>query len=1124
MDGLARLALFVAMASAPRVAVAQAVVPIPAVPEPTAATQQPALEPPADLTPFEGRTISRVAVALEGNVWDDVEVPPVRSVKIGEPFTAAAARRALDEALRTGRFARGRVSASISETGGVLVLVRLVPRKIAGRLDVDLHGASLDRDELLREADLSEGGEIVATDIDAAKAAIERNFARHGFPSARADVQTRPTDDPMRVLVVVDVTPGAPRHIDDRHFYVFGAKPEDVKTATDAYLLSPGDRADQAAMNAADAALEQSLHARGWYRADVSHDLVSTSAPGRPGRVALRVRVDAGPLFVPRFDGNDHYDAEALGGALGLDTDPDRSPAHLADKIRAFYQKRGFLDADVRAITRGAEADPVRVLAFHVEEGARVRVVARRYPCLKVDAVGKLSSGGPRSPAEIGTEIDSFLEEELPGADLLVDPDPKGLDALVGPASGQIATGNVAEPIDLDPDATYVADTYERATTHVQELYRNEGFLHAQVGPVQVIRARCDPKSPPGTCAVMPLARQADACTYDAMGLPLPPEPIDASLSCRPDAARGVECAHAIQLIVPVKLGPRTTLWDAAFTGVRSVSEQDLAGAAQLPLGEPVSTKALDDARRRIVDWYRESGYAYADVKYALEPSLDNTRARVRFEVSEGNQVTVRAVVVRGLGKTRESVVRRRIALQVGQPFRASDVRKTQERIATLGVFSSVTVSLEDPYVPGASKVVVIDVIERMPHYIDLLGGFSTGEGIRGGFQYDERNIGGYAIGLTFRTVLSYLPNFLILDPQVAANYEPLGIGDRMATRNTVTVALPEVGLGPTVRSQLDGVYVRALERDFTLFKAAFSPATILWRPARQVQLAVNPWGYEHNDVHLFESGATIADYLNSPRAAGKPDLKRLLRVPDGDSYAFSERVVLTWDRRDNAFNAHRGTYVATGVEHVDSYPISATANPTQQFEGHFLRLTQTIAAYLPITSKVSFAAELRLGEIVNVSQCARPFDSDVATPPPSYCTYPDRLFFMGGFDSMRGWLQDSFMPQEYADQIAAGVLTCTDSTNCQVPLRGGNLMVNPRFELRFPLRAPVDAALFSDLGNLWNDPSYVFEHRLTLRADAGAGIRVVTPVGPLVFDYGVNLTRRSYEDFGAFHFAIGLF
>ncbi len=92
------------------------------------------------------------------------------------------------------------------------------------------------------------------------------------------------------------------------------------------------------------------------------------------------------------------------------------------------------------------------------------------------------------------------------------------------------------------------------------------------------------------------------------------------------------------------------------------------------------------------------------------------------------------------------------------------------------------------------------------------------------------------------------------------------------------------------------------------------------------------------------------------------------------------------------------------------------------------------------------------------------------------------------------------------------------------MPLRGGNFMVNPRFELRFPVRAPLDAALFTDIGNLWNDPADVVTPTFVLRADVGLGVRVQTPVGPLVFDYGFNVTRKSYEDLGAFHFAIGLF
>jgi outer membrane protein assembly factor BamA len=51
-----------------------------------------------------------------------------------------------------------------------------------------------------------------------------------------------------------------------------------------------------------------------------------------------------------------------------------------------------------------------------------------------------------------------------------------------------------------------------------------------------------------------------------------------------------------------------------------------------------------------------------------------------------------------------------------------------------------------------------------------------------------------------------------------------------------------------------------------------------------------------------------------------------------------------------------------------------------------------------------------------------------------------------------------------------------------------------------------------------------------------GTGVRIETPVGPLVFDYGFNVARvvdaitgggpnsRYWEDIGAFHFSIGLF
>src|SRR5690606_38766651 len=136
--------------------------------------------------------------------------------------------------------------------------------------------------------------------------------------------------------------------------------------------------------------------------------------------------------------------------------------------------------------------------------------------------------------------------------------------------------------------------------------------------------------------------------------------------------------------------------------------------------------------------------------------------------------------------------------------------------------------------------------------------------------------------------------------------------------------------------------------------------------------------------------------------------------------------------------------------------------------------------------------------------------------------TYPDRLFFLGGSDSLRGHLQDSVIPQDLASRMSpqAGDDALTAR---RVVTRGGDMIINPRLELRIPLTKLFQTALFLDTGNVWRNINNV--QPWLLRYSAGTGLRVATPVGPLAFDYGIRLDRRFYEtDIGAFHFSVGLF
>ena len=1091
----------------------------------------------ADVSRFAGRPIVKVEAVLDDDTWPDIRIPVLSQVKAAEPFSASVARRALAEVMSAGTFARGRVAVE-GDGAGVRLVVHVVPRKIIESLSIDTHGGGgVDKDEISREADLAEGGELLGVNIPQQRAKLVALFVRHGYPRPEVQITTRTTDDRQRVLVLVDVQPGVPRLLVKRVFYITDVETKNLEQlASSEYAVARNERADDANLDAADVKLETLLRARGYHRADVSHDVIVWQ-----GQVTLRVRIETGPLFQARFEGNERYDASTLSSALDLENEPDRSPGHLIQKLKDFYAKRGYLDAEVTAEARGGDSDRVHQLVFKVFEHRRVLVGTRSYPCLKEDDIRKLTEGGPSSASAIGNEIDSYLEDELPGADLVKDPNPRGLDRTLGPAAGDLATGARTIPVDLEPNATFVPDTYERALAHVQELYRNEGYLHAQVGPAQVMRRRCSPRSPAGQCIPEPpRVTPSDVCTYDATNLPLPVAPLDSSLGCVPDPLRGVECEPRLELRIPVKLGPRTTLYDVAFTGARAFSEQQLADAAKAGLGDPVNTLRLDDARRRIIDLYKEEGYAYVDVRYTLEPSVDNTRARARFEVLEGVQVIVKDILVVGNRITHSRIVQRRAALTIGQPYRASDIRKTQERVATLNVFNSVTVDLAEPYVPQKYKTVLITVNERLPQVIEQQGGFTTGEGIYYGFEYSHRNLFGDAIAFTLRGRLSYLPTPLILDPQVRQNFTSLGdpgFEQRIAARVTASLSFPEIGLGPLVRTQIDAVFVHDLQRDFYITKVAVVPS-LQYRPMRPLLFTLSQ-SVEDNYVKLFQFDSTnayLTSLANQPQNGGRvpPDIAKYLLIPDGASFALAQRFVVGWDRRDNSFNASRGTYFVSGLEHVDSFPVYKKADNVTTFEGHFLRFTETFAGYIPLPRGMRIAAEIRAGTNVQLT--------------PTSQTYPDRLFFMGGVESMRGWALSSFVPQDDIDQIvsdfakpdcvngtapsACGTAGATPNlqkfTLASQPVRGGNLMINPRLELRVPITGPLETAIFTDVGNLWRRATYPLDTgKFPLRASVGAGVRLQTPVGPVAVDYGINVTRHAVyanEDFGALHFAIGLY
>ncbi len=1041
------------------------------------------LAPPTTLpAELAGRPVIKLDIVTAGGRWQVDE--QLHANPLGKPLSAAYARAISAELLATGRYADARVAAYPSGRG-VALRVTVVPRRVIAQVRVS--GGGLDEALILEAAGVGPGDEVTLGMLPEIDERVRALFQRRGFPHASVQTEAIDTDEPMRVVLHLGVRPGDALTVTRRGFEVHPRRSSELSRLIDEYPVDAGDRIDEEDLKRADLELTRQLRGAGYQEAAVEHRVEWKDLGWE-----LSVVVWAGAKVRLRFEGNESFDPDELREAIELDEGAERTSDVLERRAREFYVQRGFLDVSVKVEPREASDGSVIDYWFSIRERDRVTVRARHFPCLT----------GERSAGDVAAEIDGVLSEVLPATGLLGPVDPTLLDRHLAPQSN--ASRHVT-PITLEPWTTYDPSAYDKALEHVRNLYRSEGYLSAEVGPVVVLRRACDRRSPVGQC--FPVATVPAPAPVCGAGTSAPPTASASPWSCVPDLASGKRCEPEVELQIPVVLGPRAQLWDIGFEGNRTLVESELHDVTGLELGGPVSQLSLEEARRRIVERYAEEGYVFSGVEVDLELSPDRTRAKAKFVISEREPVMVREVIVRGAHFTDAELISSRAAIRPGELYRRSLVRATEERLATLGVFTSVTVDLEDPEVPARQKVAVIRVQERLPQYLDVRPGFSTGEGLRIAFEYGHRNLARRAIQLSLRVQLGYLPPPLIIDDELRATFEELldreSILFLLERRNSATIEFPDIGLGPLFRLSVEGVDLRDISRQFAIEKRA-AIVTLSYRPDRAITLSLGN-SLELNNADVFIGGAALGrleDLFDANR--DDPLLRKLLNVPNGLTLAVSQRLGVTWDRRDNAVAATSGTLLNFNLEHVNAFPVEESGPlgtvELSDYKGHFLQYSGRIAGYLRLSERgMALATSLRFG-------FNQQLEKDSAT-------YPDRLFFLGGVDSLRGFPLWSLVPEDLDRQI--------DSEN--IPISGGDVLLNPRAELRIPVVGIWQTALFLDTGNLWADSNEVLD-TFRLRYSAGLGVRVSTPVGPLALDYGVNLAPRPYEDFGAFHFSIGLF
>lgn len=193
-----------------------------------------------------------------------------------------------------------------------------------------------------------------------------------------------------------------------------------------------------------------------------------------------------------------------------------------------------------------------------------------------------------------------------------------------------------------------------------------------------------------------------------------------------------------------VEEGPRYRFGPiAAESELRDLKPDLVTRLAGLKQGEWFNAKAVEDAVTRLNEAAGQLGYAFADINPAYERDAEAKTMGITIRVGETPRVYVERIDIQGNTVTRDKVVRREFRVNEGDAFNAIKVKRSQDRIQSLGYFQE---KLEIKQTQGSAPdrvVLGVDVEEKSTGELQLSAGYSSLEKFIISLSVAQRNFRG---------------------------------------------------------------------------------------------------------------------------------------------------------------------------------------------------------------------------------------------------------------------------------------------------------------------------------------------------------------------------------------------
>jgi outer membrane protein assembly factor BamA len=538
------------------------------------------------------------------------------------------------------------------------------------------------------------------------------------------------------------------------------------------------------------------------------------------------------------------------------------------------------------------------------------------------------------------------------------------------------------------------------------------------------------------------------------------------------EAAGAIEGRDDLYVRFYIDEGRREVVDDVQikFVGAHKKSDADVRRRLKLLGGVPFTEAAFSEDKEAIVKLYTSTGQPYVKVSYADSRWNDaHDRYLLVYQIEEDGEVRFGEIIIRGNFKTLDRVIMQDLPFRAGERFDLTKVDEGERNLRTHLIFNSVRV-VPLGLAGGRNPVPVLVTVQE--RYLERFGTL----GIAGGIQTDKLPYYAYLQAGWF------WGNFFGLGSQIELRFDT-GFSDQ-----SLGVQLRYTDLrafGPGWRHDATGFW----RRDITHRLGPVETYGLSLALTRNLTPSLRVFG--RYDIYR----AQISVGFN--RVDGPNDLPNINDNTTTAKIAFG----VVWDRRVGADGQLNALAPAKG------WLLSAQAGWATPYLGgdhQFLFVSGQAMGILPFKvrgAEFTLSGNLRYDEGIPIGESALPVVE---------------RYFAGGDTSTRGYDTDQLKTEIIRSQVSP----LSGLQGFRVIPQGGNIRFLSTIELQFPIAKkflgvlpfPWVGAIFYDAGavvdalNLigWSD----IKHSVGLSL-----LRVLTPVGPLSFEYAYPLTQSLAEE-----------